>query len=919
MSDLTKEIQYIKGVGPNRVKLLNNLNIFTLKDLITYYPRDYEDRSKPVKIEDLEDGKEALIAAIPVAKMNETRIRNRKMVIYKLIVEDETGRAILTWYNQSYLKNRFKVGEIYHFFGKVKKVQNRIEMLSPVFDEETKNKNTGKIIPIYPLTYNLSQNVLRGIIENAITLVNNKLPETLPKYILDDYKLLGANEAIKKIHFPENFEEFEKARKRLVFEELLGMQLALLNLKNAYESDNNGIQFSKDVKMSDVINTLPFNNLNIFTLKDLITYYPRDYEDRSKPVKIEDLEDGKEALIAAIPVAKMNETRIRNRKMVIYKLIVEDETGRAILTWYNQSYLKNRFKVGEIYHFFGKVKKVQNRIEMLSPVFDEETKNKNTGKIIPIYPLTYNLSQNVLRGIIENAITLVNNKLPETLPKYILDDYKLLGANEAIKKIHFPENFEEFEKARKRLVFEELLGMQLALLNLKNAYESDNNGIQFSKDVKMSDVINTLPFKLTKAQLRVLEEIDKDMESDKNMNRLLQGDVGSGKTAVSIIASYKAVKCGYQVAIMAPTAILASQHLESFKEMLDKFGITCELLVSSITKKKKEEILERLRDGKIDILIGTHALLEENVIFNKLGLVVTDEQHRFGVKQRTTIVEKGQNPDVLVMTATPIPRTLALILYGDLDISIIDELPPNRKKIDTFAVTKGMEERVNNFIRKQVDEGRQAYIVCPLVEENEELNLKSVTELAEKYKNEVFKEYKVEYLHGKMKNKEKDEIMERFKNGEIDILISTTVIEVGVNVPNASLMVVENAERFGLAQLHQLRGRVGRGEYKSYCVLKYQGNSDVIRKRMKVMTDTNDGFVISEKDLELRGSGEFFGTRQHGLPEFKIANLFEDMPILKQVQALSVKITEEDRKLELDKNKELRLLIEEKFQNRVEI
>ena len=649
------------------------------------------------------------------------------------------------------------------------------------------------------------------------------------------------------------------------------------------------------------------NNLNIFTLKDLITYYPRDYEDRSKPVKIEDLEDGKEALIAAIPVAKMNETRIRNRKMVIYKLIVEDETGRAILTWYNQSYLKNRFKVGEIYHFFGKVKKVQNRIEMLSPVFDEETKNKNTGKIIPIYPLTYNLSQNVLRGIIENAITLVNNKLPETLPKYILDDYKLLGANEAIKKIHFPENFEEFEKARKRLVFEELLGMQLALLNLKNAYESDNNGIQFSKDVKMSDVINTLPFKLTKAQLRVLEEIDKDMESDKNMNRLLQGDVGSGKTAVSIIASYKAVKCGYQVAIMAPTAILASQHLESFKEMLDKFGITCELLVSSITKKKKEEILERLRDGKIDILIGTHALLEENVIFNKLGLVVTDEQHRFGVKQRTTIVEKGQNPDVLVMTATPIPRTLALILYGDLDISIIDELPPNRKKIDTFAVTKGMEERVNNFIRKQVDEGRQAYIVCPLVEENEELNLKSVTELAEKYKNEVFKEYKVEYLH------------EKFKNGEIDILISTTVIEVGVNVPNASLMVVENAERFGLAQLHQLRGRVGRGEYKSYCVLKYQGNSDVIRKRMKVMTDTNDGFVISEKDLELRGSGEFFGTRQHGLPEFKIANLFEDMPILKQVQALAVKITEEDRKLELDKNKELRLLIEEKFQNRVEI
>ena len=499
------------------------------------------------------------------------------------------------------------------------------------------------------------------------------------------------------------------------------------------------------------------------------------------------------------------------------------------------------------------------------------------------------------------------------------DEYKLLGINESIHKIHFPENFDEFEKARKRLVFEELLGMQLALLNLKNKYEADTNGIQFDKNVKMSDVINALPFKLTKAQLRVLEEIDKDMESNKNMNRLLQGDVGSGKTAVSIIASYKAVKCGYQVAIMAPTAILASQHLESFKEILDQFGIRCELLISSIAKKKKEEILERLRNGEIDILIGTHALLEENVVFKNLGFVVTDEQHRFGVKQRTTIVEKGQNPDVLVMTATPIPRTLALILYGDLDISIIDELPPNRKKIDTFAVTKGMEERVNNFIQKQVDEGRQAYIVCPLVEENEEMNLKSVTALAEKYKNEVFKDYKVEYLHGKMKNKEKDEIMERFKNGDIDILISTTVIEVGVNVPNASLMVVENAERFGLAQLHQLRGRVGRGEYQSYCILKYQGNSDVIRKRMKVMTDTNDGFIISEKDLELRGSGEFFGTRQHGLPEFKIANLFEDMPVLKQVQALAIKITEEDPKLELEKNKELRLLIEEKFKNRVEI
>lgn len=382
---------------------------------------------------------------------------------------------------------------------------------------------------------------------------------------------------------------------------------------------------------------------------------------------------------------------------------------------------------------------------------------------------------------------------------------------------------------------------------------------------------------------------------------------------MALICAYKAVKCGYQATIMAPTAILAKQHLDSFNEILGKYNIKCELLVSGITKKKKEEILDKLKNGEIDILIGTHALLEENVIYKNLGLVVTDEQHRFGVKQRKTISEKGNNPDTLVMTATPIPRTLALILYGDLDISIIDELPPNRKKIDTFAVTKGMEERVNNFVKKQIDEGRQAYIVCPLVEENEEINAKSVMELAEAYKTKVFKDYRVEYMHGKLRAKEKDEIMNEFKSGNIDILISTTVIEVGVNVPNASIMIIENAERFGLAQLHQLRGRVGRGEYQSYCILKYQGNSEVIRERMQVMTKTNDGFVISEKDLELRGSGEFFGTKQHGIPEFKIANLFEDMPMLKEVQKLSEEILTDDPKLEKDKNKKLKEIVDTKL------
>mgnify|MGYP005777600749 FL=1 len=659
------------------------------------------------------------------------------------------------------------------------------------------------------------------------------------------------------------------------------------------------------------------NKLNIFTLHDLITYFPRTYEDRGKAKNISECIDGEETLIEAVACGIISEVRLKGKTM--QKLIVRDETGTATITWFNHSYLKSIFRVGQKYKFYGKISNMFGKISMNSPVFDIEGSTKNTGKIIPIYPLTFNLSQNTIRKIIENGLKEVENKLEETMPKYILDEYKLEGINEAIRAIHFPNEFKDFNIARKRFVFEELLSVQLALLQLKNNYINEEKGIQFSKDAKMSDIINKLPFKLTKAQLRVLEEIDNNMEQDKPMNRLLQGDVGSGKTVIAMCAAYKAVKCGYQAAIMAPTAILATQHLENFKKIFDELGIKCELLISAMTKKNKKELLERLENGEIDILIGTHALLQENVSFKKLGLVVTDEQHRFGVKQRTTIVEKGQNPDVLVMTATPIPRTLALILYGDLDISIIDELPPNRKKIDTFAVTKTMTERVNNFIKEQVKQGRQAYIVCPLVEENEELDLKSVEELYEKCKTEIFPEYRVEYIHGKMKAKDKDSIMEKFKNKEIDILISTTVIEVGVDVPNANIMVIENAERFGLAQLHQLRGRVGRGEYKSYCILKYEGKGETVRKRMKVMCDTNDGFIISEKDLELRGSGDFFGTLQHGIPDFKIANLFEDMPILKLAQNAAIKIMEDDPKLEKEKNILLKNLVKEKFNKRIEI
>ena len=659
------------------------------------------------------------------------------------------------------------------------------------------------------------------------------------------------------------------------------------------------------------------NKLNIFTLKDLITYYPRTYEDRGKPKQLIECIEGEEATIEAIACSKISEVRLKGKTM--QKLIIRDETATATVTWFNQSYLKTIFKVGQKYRFYGKISSKYGAVSIMSPVFDEIHSTKNTGKIIPIYPLTYQLSQNTIRKIIENGIKEVIGNLKETLPEYLLDKYKLQDINTTIKNIHFPEKFEDFKNARFRLVFEELLSTQLALLQLKNNYINDYKGIAFDKEAKMSDIINELPFKLTKAQLRVLEEIDENMESEKSMNRLLQGDVGSGKTVVAMCAAFKAVKSGYQATIIAPTAILAIQHLENFKKIFDKMNIRCELLISAITKKNKEQILEKLKNGEIDILIGTHALLQENVEFKNLGLVVTDEQHRFGVKQRATLVEKGQNPDVLVMTATPIPRTLALILYGDLDISIIDELPPNRKEIQTFAVQKSMSERVNNFIKKQVDEGRQAYIVCPLVEENEELDLKSVEKLYEEYKTKIFPQYNVQYIHGKMKQKEKDEIMEKFKKGEINILISTTVIEVGVDVPNANIMVIENAERFGLAALHQLRGRVGRGEYQSYCILKCESRSETARKRMKVMCETNDGFKISEKDLELRGSGDFFGTMQHGIPEFKIANLFEDMPILKVVQSEAIRIIDEDPKLEDEKNKLLKDLIKDKFMKRIEI
>ena len=660
------------------------------------------------------------------------------------------------------------------------------------------------------------------------------------------------------------------------------------------------------------------NKLGLFTLNDIINYFPREHEDRGRYKNIYELQDGETAAIRVVIASNVSETRVR-RNMAIYKVIAKDETGNIILTWFNQPYIKKQLRVGGEYSFYGKVKNTLGRIEMQSPVFDAGDKAKNTGKIIPIYPLTAGITQNVFRGIVETAVKSVQGNLVDSLPEWIKVQYKLDDIEKAIHNIHFPENLDEFEKARYRLAFEELLIMQLGLLRFKEKGQEDRKGISFDKDEKMDELLATLPYTLTGAQQRVWQEIDRDMKSEKSMNRLVQGDVGSGKTVVATMAMFKAVRNGYQAVLMAPTAILARQHYEGISKMVSEFGIKVELLTGDITKKNKERILEELKNGEIDMIVGTHALIEENVVFKNVGIVITDEQHRFGVRQRGILSAKGEKVDTLVMTATPIPRTLAIILYGDLDISIIDELPPGRQKIDTFAVRRNMEERVNNFIKKELTSGRQAYIVCPLVEESEVMDgVKSVVEQLDYYK-EVLKDFRVEMLHGKMRPKEKDEIMAKFKAKEIDVLISTTVIEVGVDVPNATIMIIENAERFGLAQLHQLRGRVGRGKFKSYCILKFDSKSDIVKQRMEIMQKSNDGFVISEKDLELRGPGDFFGTKQHGIPEFKVANLFVDIPIMKVAQGVANTIYEDDPGLNLPENGLLLAKIEKLFEEKISL
>lgn len=656
------------------------------------------------------------------------------------------------------------------------------------------------------------------------------------------------------------------------------------------------------------------NKLGIFTLKDLLYYFPRQFEDRNNLKKIAQLEDGEKVTIKAV-ISSIN-TFSPKEGMTLTKIDVKDETGSAKLVFFNKSYIKNTFRPGDSILVFGKVKKKFNNLELTSCELEYLTNSpKNTCRFMPVYQLTYGVTNKEIMSIIRTVLEDKELIIQEYMPQRIIEKYRLCSIDFAVRNIHSPSSKESLKIALYRIVFEELLILQLGLFVFKSGRNKED-GIKFETSKDLKKIISALPFKLTKAQNRALDEIIQDMNLEKIMNRLVQGDVGSGKTVVALLALANCVLNGYQGALMAPTEILAGQHYISLTESLKDFGINVGLLIGSLTKKQKDTVLEQIKNNEIDILIGTHALIEDKVEFNNIGLVITDEQHRFGVMQRSKLSLKGANPDILVMTATPIPRTLALILYGDLDISIIDELPPGRQPIETIAIEKSKRDRAyNNLVRREVESGRQVYIVCPLVEESEAIEAKSAVELVEELRAEYFHDLRLGLLHGKMKSSEKDEVMRLFKDKEIDILVSTTVIEVGVNVPNATSMIIENAERFGLAQLHQLRGRVGRGSHKSYCVLIYDSKTDVCRQRMAIMEETNDGFKISEKDLEIRGPGEFFGTRQHGLPELKVANLFKHIKILKLAQQEARYILGEDNNLQLKENMALKKEIIDKFKD----
>lgn len=636
--------------------------------------------------------------------------------------------------------------------------------------------------------------------------------------------------------------------------------------------------------------------LGIATLQDLICWFPRKYDDRRETKRIADLVPGEAACVSAMIASPPTVSHIR-KGMDLVKVRAVDESGVLDVTFFNQTWLKNNLHQGETYIFYGKAEGNLLRKSMASPIVEQEGRGEFTGRIVPIYPLTAGVSQLILSRSIRQGLDACADILPDVLPDEIRQAHGLCHIGFAYGNIHFPEDEHALDLARRRLAFEELFLFTIGLKRLRNRRETVS--VPPCADVDMEGFYRALPFSLTSAQKRCVEDALTDMRSGTPMNRLCQGDVGSGKTMVAAACVYFCVKGGRQAALMAPTEILAQQHYHGLAPLLEQLGIRCALLTGSTKAAAKRSIAAQLASGEIDFAIGTHALITEGVDYANLGLVVTDEQHRFGVAQRAALSAKGQHPHTLVMSATPIPRTLALILYGDLDVSIIDELPPGRQPVETYTVPGSYHPRIYNFIRKLVAEGRQAYIVCPMVETNDELpdERKAVTEYAKHLQANVFPDLKVAFVHGKMKPREKEAVMAAFAARETDILVSTTVIEVGVDVPNAAVMVVENAERFGLSQLHQLRGRVGRGRHQSYCVLISDNRSEETQQRLKVMARTSDGFKIAEEDLRLRGPGDFFGQRQHGLPGLKIADIGCDTQLLKEAQEAAEQLLEKDPEL----------------------
>ena len=659
--------------------------------------------------------------------------------------------------------------------------------------------------------------------------------------------------------------------------------------------------------------------IGVFTARDLLTHYPGRHEDRSHLRQISQLVPGEAASFRGTMVHAEN-TRTARSQTLLTKAAVQDGSGVVSLVWFNQWYLKTRFDKlrGKDIIVYGTAQYTNRGFEIVNPEWEEVGDGADplsSGRIVPVYPLTEGLFQGTARRAIYRALEVYLPAVSDVLPAEILDRRDLVDAQCALKNIHFPESQQALAAARFRLVYEEFFLLQLALALRKQNITTGRPGIVFEISSEYTKAFyESLPFELTSAQKRVIAEIERDMSGGTVMNRLLQGDVGSGKTVVAVAAMMIAVHNGYQTAIMAPTEILAEQHYLVLSRMLESLGIETVLLTGSLTAAGKRKARERIASGEAQVAIGTHALIQEGVEFKRLGLVIIDEQHRFGVLQRAAIRDKGWNPDVLVMTATPIPRTLALTVYGDLDLSVIDEMPPGRRPVRTHWKTIDQREQVYQAARKLVEQGRQVYVVCPLIEESEKLQAKAATDLAERLKNDVFPDLNLAVLHGRMKSSEKEDTMRRFRDGEIQILVSTTVIEVGIDIPNACVMLVENAERFGLAQLHQLRGRVGRGEHQSFCVLIADPRTDEGRERLEVLSRSGNGFEIAEEDLRIRGPGEFYGTRQSGIPSLRIANILRDVDILEKSREDAFRLVKADPHLRAPEYADLKAEIFRRFE-----